>query len=273
MRNVDGLGQGLEVLEEALLRRLVVVGGHDQGGVGPALGGPAREAEGFLGAVRARARHDLGPAGGRLDHGRDHPLVLGVGKGGALARRAHRAEAGGAGRDLELDIPLQGLDIDLAVAKGRDHGHGQAGKIFTSGGHGGPSETAVRTLTFPTLNRRPMIGFSRPQGKRQATKNFICGPPARGCHAAGVRPPAASLLTDTRRVCRGWACDRRPRSSPPLPGCRINRCDQNQVLNDLSARPGIVRGVSAVFLRKGFIRWPNSDRQAVKTTRLLASPA
>ena len=123
------------MLEEALLGRLVVVGGHDQGGVGPALGGPAGQAEGFLGAVRSRARHHLGPAGGRFHHGRDHPLMLRVRERGALARRAHGAKAGRAGLDLEFDVLLQGLDIDLAVAKGSDHGHGQAGEIFTSGGH------------------------------------------------------------------------------------------------------------------------------------------
>ena len=33
--------------------------------------------------------------------------------------------------DLELDLLLQGLDIDLAVAKRRDHGHRKAGKLFS----------------------------------------------------------------------------------------------------------------------------------------------
>ena len=40
------------------------------------------------------------------------------------------------GGDLELDIPLQGLDIDLSVAERGNHGHGKAGEIFTAGRHG-----------------------------------------------------------------------------------------------------------------------------------------
>ena len=32
-------------------------------------------------------------------------------------------------------MPLQGLDVDLAVAERRDHGHREAGKIFTACGH------------------------------------------------------------------------------------------------------------------------------------------
>ena len=134
--DVDRLGQDLEVLIEAFLGRLVVVGGDDQGGVGPGLGGPAGQPQGLLGAVRAGAGHDLDPPGGRLDHGRDHPLVLRVRERGALAGRAHRADARRAGLDLELHLPLQGLDIDLAVAERRDHGHRQAGKLFTAGWHG-----------------------------------------------------------------------------------------------------------------------------------------
>ena len=39
-RNVDRLGQGFEVLVESFLGRLVVIGGHDQGRVGPRPGRP-----------------------------------------------------------------------------------------------------------------------------------------------------------------------------------------------------------------------------------------
>ena len=136
MRNLDRLGQGLEVLIDALLRGLVVVGGDDQRGVGPGLGGPAGQPQGLVGAVAAGAGHDLDPPGRRLDHGGDHPLVLGVRERGRLAGRAHRADARRAGRDLKLDLPLQGLEVHLAVAERRDRGHRQAGKIFTARGHG-----------------------------------------------------------------------------------------------------------------------------------------
>ena len=62
--------------------------------------------------------------------------MLRVRERGAFAGRAHRAEAGRAGADLEFHVPLQGLNVDLAIAKGGDHCHGQSGEIFTSSGHG-----------------------------------------------------------------------------------------------------------------------------------------
>ena len=123
-----------EVLIEAFLRRLVVVGGDDQSGIGAGLGGPAGQPQGLLGAVRAGAGHYLDPPGGRFDHRRDHPLVLRVRKRGAFAGRAHRTDARRAGLDLELDVPLQRFDVHLAVAERRNQGDGQAGKIFASRG-------------------------------------------------------------------------------------------------------------------------------------------
>ena len=131
-RNVDRFGQGLACWKKPFRSRLIVIGRDDERGIGAALGRPAREPQGFFGAVRAGARHDLDAPGRRLDHGRDHALVLRVRKRGTLARRAHRADAGRTGGNLELDVPLQGLDIDLHVAKRGNNGHGQAGKIFTA---------------------------------------------------------------------------------------------------------------------------------------------
>ena len=48
----------------------------------------------------------------------------GMRKRGTLAGGAHRTNARRAGLDLKLHLALQGFDIDLAVAKRRDHGHG-----------------------------------------------------------------------------------------------------------------------------------------------------
>jgi hypothetical protein len=73
--NIDGLGQGLEMLKEALLRGLVVVGGDDQGGIGPALAAQrvSRRASSVL-FEPVPAITLIRPP--RLDHGRDHPLML-----------------------------------------------------------------------------------------------------------------------------------------------------------------------------------------------------
>ena len=128
-------GQDAKVLIKAFLGGLVVVRRHDQRRVGPGLGGPTRQPQGLLGAVRAGAGHHLDPPAGRLDHGRNHPLVLRVRERGTLAGGPHRTKTRRAGLDLELDLALQRLDVNLAVAEGRDHGHRQTGKIFTACWH------------------------------------------------------------------------------------------------------------------------------------------
>ena len=91
--------------------------------------------QGLVGAVAAGAGHDLDSPGGGLDHGRDYPLVFGVRERGTLAGRAHRTDARRAGFDLELHLALQGVEVHLAVAERRDHGHREAGKVFAASGH------------------------------------------------------------------------------------------------------------------------------------------
>ena len=112
-RDVDRFGQGLEVLIEAFLRRLVVVGSHDQGGVGAASAANrvSRRASAVL-FEPVPAMTLIRPAGD-LDHRGDHPLVLLVRERGRFARGADRAEAGGAGRDLKLDLAAQRVVVDL----------------------------------------------------------------------------------------------------------------------------------------------------------------
>ena len=125
------------MLIEAFLRRLVVIGGDDQRRVGPWLGGPACQPQRLARAVRAGAGHHLDPAGRDLDHRGDDPFVLFVRQRGRFARRADRAEALRAGRDLKFDLLAQSLDVGLAVLERSGDRHGQAGKRFTFGWHRG----------------------------------------------------------------------------------------------------------------------------------------
>ena len=106
MRQAGFLGEHAEVVVKAFLRRLVVVGGDLQGGVGADFFGELRQAEGFGRAVRAGAGHDLDSAGDGLDDEGDDALLFLVAERGRLAGGAHRDEAVGAGGDLELDLRL-----------------------------------------------------------------------------------------------------------------------------------------------------------------------
>ena len=126
-------GQGLEMLIEPFLHGLVVVRADHQRRVGPGLGGPAGQPQGLFGAVRAGAGHNLDAAGRRLDDGRDDPLVFGMRERGRFAGRAHGANARRARRHLKFHLLLQGFDIHLPVAEGRDQSDGKAGKVFGSG--------------------------------------------------------------------------------------------------------------------------------------------
>ena len=102
-----------------------------------------RQPQGFGRAVGAGAGHDLDPAGRKLDDRSDDPLVLFVAQRGALARGAHRAEAGRAGGDLELDLLAQLVVVDARITKRRRDRHRQPGKRFTLGSHNGRSRRLV----------------------------------------------------------------------------------------------------------------------------------
>ena len=164
----------LEVLVEALLRRLVVVGSDLQGRVGADLLGELGQPQGLGRAVRAGAGHHLDPAGHRLDDEGDHPLVLVVRQRGRFAGRADRAEAVRAGRDLELDLLPEDVVVDLAVGKRRDQGDRQTGKCFTLRAHsifkGLNSRDLRRKKSFPLAK---MIGFAAPAGNWPPAKSRL----------------------------------------------------------------------------------------------------
>ena len=123
------------MLVDALLRGPVVVGADDEGGVGAGLGGKLRQPHGLGGGVGPGARHHEQAARGGGDALGDHPLVLVVGEGWGLTRRAYGADTGRAGLGLEVDLFLEASGVDLAVAKRRDDGDGEAGELLGSGGH------------------------------------------------------------------------------------------------------------------------------------------
>ena len=102
-RNVDRFGQRLEVLIEAFLGRLVVIGSDDQRGVGAGLGGLFGQAHGLARAVGAGAGHHLDAAGGQLADVGDDPLVLVVRERGDFAGGADGADAVRPGLDLKFD--------------------------------------------------------------------------------------------------------------------------------------------------------------------------
>ncbi len=125
---VRALGYGGEVAVEALLGRLVVVGGDLQGAVGAYLLGHPGVLDRHVRRVGARAR-DYGhpPVRDPDDGPYDEPVLL-LAHGRRLAGGAAGDEAVDALLYLELDHPLQGLDVYLPVPERGDEGRERAAK-------------------------------------------------------------------------------------------------------------------------------------------------
>ena len=119
-RQRGGLGHRAEVAIEAFLRRLVVVGIHDQRGLGPGPLGLRGEIDGVRGRVGARADHDEDPARRGGDDGLDDPLVLLGRQPGVLAGRAAGQDPVGALLDVELDQLAQLRLVNLAIPERGD---------------------------------------------------------------------------------------------------------------------------------------------------------
>ena len=75
-RDPDRVVDGLEVLVKPFLRRLVVVGGHDENGVGAGALGVHRQGDRFGGVVRARSRDDGNASARLVDADVDDAAVL-----------------------------------------------------------------------------------------------------------------------------------------------------------------------------------------------------
>ena len=116
--DADRVVDGLVVLVEPLLGRLVVIGRHHQDRVGAGLFGMAGELDRLLGRVRARARDHRHASLGHLDAPFHDLLVLVVAQGRALAGGADRHQAIGSLGDLPLDQIAKGLLIQRAVLEG-----------------------------------------------------------------------------------------------------------------------------------------------------------
>ncbi len=130
-RDIDRIGDGTEVLIEAFLRRLVVIGNDDEGGIGAGFLCVNRIVNRFGGAVRAGSGDHGNAATDFLDAHFDDGLVL-VGRQG-------RAFAGGADGDHSVaplvDLPVDEFPECLLVHLAMLHGSDESGKR-TSERHG-----------------------------------------------------------------------------------------------------------------------------------------
>ena len=137
-RQVGLRGDLPHVLEQALLRRLVVPGHDDQRGSGAKLPRDPGTLDRGRGIVGSGANHHGNAAGRLLDRDRDDAGKLVQREGGGLAGGSASDDAGDTARDLRLnEIPQCGL-IDRAVAEWSDEGGPGAAKVEGGGaGRGG----------------------------------------------------------------------------------------------------------------------------------------
>ena len=118
--DVDGIVDGLEVAEEALLGRLVVIAGGVQHGVRAHRLGVAGEIDRLRGGVGAGARDHRHALAGDLHAQLHHALVLLVAERRALARGPHGHQPVRALGDLPLDQAPERLLVERAAAERRD---------------------------------------------------------------------------------------------------------------------------------------------------------
>ena len=111
---------GLEVLVEAFLRWLVVIGRDDQNGVRAASLGVAGKLNRLAGIVGACAGDYRNPAARFVDADIDGAAVLLMGERRALSGRPDRHQTMRAGSDLPVDQRAVGRLVDLAVLEWGD---------------------------------------------------------------------------------------------------------------------------------------------------------
>ena len=103
MGSLRRAGDGAEMLEQALLRRLVVIRRDLQRAVRAGFLRVLREIDRFLGGIRARAREDLDSARGEFHRQRDDLHVLLVIDRGRFAGGADGHDAVHSALDLHFD--------------------------------------------------------------------------------------------------------------------------------------------------------------------------
>jgi hypothetical protein len=119
-RNPDRVIDGLEVLVEPFLRRLVVIGRDHEDGVRAGLFSVERERDRFGRVVRAGARDDRNPPARFVDADVDRAAVFVVGQRRAFAGRADRHQPMRSRCNLPVDQRAVGLLVEFAAFEGRD---------------------------------------------------------------------------------------------------------------------------------------------------------
>ena len=192
-RQLDRVGYGREMVEQPVLRRLVVVGRHQQEAFRTRGFGPFGLGDGEPRRVRAGAGHDEGAPGGGLDGGSDHRLGFVVAQRRGLAGGADRHEPGDAGCDLCLDQLLERGDVDSPAAEGGDQGGEHARQAPAQCGIGhriGSLRRQSMTTLVSLISRRVMWMPSRPSpldlmppngtfSARKSGPSLIITPPTR----------------------------------------------------------------------------------------------
>ena len=111
---------GLEMLEDAFLRRLVVVGGDEQDGIGADALGVLGKADGFDGIIGTRTGDDGHAALDLIHADADGGFVFGMAHGGGFAGGAAGNDAVHTLFDLPFDVGAIGFFVDSAVLERRD---------------------------------------------------------------------------------------------------------------------------------------------------------
>ena len=154
---VDRIGDGGEVQVKPFLRRLVVVGRHDERRIRAGLLGMARQVDRLGRAVRSGAgdhRHAPARDGNRDLH---NPLVLGMRQRRRLAGGAHRDHAVRALVDLPIDERGIGILVHRAVGPHRRHQCNQR-------------SLEHEAIPPPHADRRGQAGVFIPDHHREPTK-------------------------------------------------------------------------------------------------------
>src|SRR3974390_494707 len=126
--NTDRVVDRLEVLVQALLRGLVVVGRDDQDGIRTRIFRVLGEVDGLAGRVGARPPDHGDALLGLVDAPFDHALVLVMAQGWAFARGPHWHEPVRAFGDLPVDQGTERRLVHAAVLERRHAGSERTSK-------------------------------------------------------------------------------------------------------------------------------------------------
>ena len=121
-RKAGLVGDRFEMLVEAFLGGLVVVGADLEGAIGTEALGFFGEMDGFAGGVCSGAGEDFHAACAELDGVFDDFEVLVGGEGGGFSSGSDGHDAINAGIGLAINEGAEGLDVEVSVAERSDEG-------------------------------------------------------------------------------------------------------------------------------------------------------